>query len=374
MSVQIRSRQRFGEHDRSDGGSDTAIRERLLQMHAAPRVGADDHRRTGPGCGAFDGCHLAVADLAGQLGLQRRVRAAGPAAHPSSSSSTTSATSRTTERTGRCAFWTWRRWHGSCTITGASSRRNAGSASSTRRDPLVHVEHSRREPAGAVGVEQMPVVLQCRAASRRVDEDRGVAGHRRHDVAAPASRPRREARRGCAAHHSMTPFVRDVVGDSERIQHACRVAVGLAQPGVHHAAGEQPHVRAGGRDRRSAPEREAPHADTARRQSQPLRKRQRRRPSQQRTVAWQASRRQARCHRGVIVRSRANSSRVPSIRRPNGTPLGQAGSQPRHCTHVSMISTKSSSIGAPRHCTARIASIRPRGERASSPVARNVGQ
>ena len=39
-----------------------------------------------------------------------------------------------------------------------------------------------------------------------------------------------------------------------------------------------------------------------------------------------------------------------------------------------MISTKSSSIGAPRHCTARIASIRPRGERASSPVARNVGQ
>ena len=39
-----------------------------------------------------------------------------------------------------------------------------------------------------------------------------------------------------------------------------------------------------------------------------------------------------------------------------------------------MISTKSSSIGAPRHWTARIASIRPRGDSASSPVTRNVGQ
>ena len=57
--------------------------------------------------------------------------------------------------------------------------------------------------------------------------------------------------------------------------------------------------------------------------------------------------------------SRRAPRACPSIRRPNGTPLGQAGSQPRHCTHVSMISTKSSSIGAPRHCTARIASIRP---------------
>ena len=48
---------------------------------------------------------------------------------------------------------------------------------------------------------------------------------------------------------------------------------------------------------------------------------------------------------------------MPSINRPNGTPLGQAGSQPRHCTQVSMKRTKSSSIAAPRHCTERIASM-----------------
>ncbi len=65
---------------------------------------------------------------------------------------------------------------------------------------------------------------------------------------------------------------------------------------------------------------------------------------------------------------------MPSINLPNGTPLGHAGSHPRHCTHVSMNRTKSSSIAASRHCTERIASIRPRGESPSSPVARYVGQ
>ena len=53
---------------------------------------------------------------------------------------------------------------------------------------------------------------------------------------------------------------------------------------------------------------------------------------------------------------------------------GHAGSQPRHCTHVSMKCTKSSLAGAPSRWTERIAAIRPRGDRASSPVTRNVGQ
>jgi hypothetical protein len=39
-----------------------------------------------------------------------------------------------------------------------------------------------------------------------------------------------------------------------------------------------------------------------------------------------------------------------------------------------MKRTNSSSISAPRQCTDRIASIRPRGDSPSSPVARYVGQ
>ena len=82
----------------------------------------------------------------------------------------------------------------------------------------------------------------------------------------------------------------------------------------------------------------------------------------------------ARSQRGAVRCASANASRVPSIRCPNGTPLGHAGSQPRHCTHVSMNRTNSPSAAPPRHWTLRIASMRPRGDRPSSPVARNVGQ
>ena len=85
-------------------------------------------------------------------------------------------------------------------------------------------------------------------------------------------------------------------------------------------------------------------------------------------------RKPSRCHHGVIRPAVANAVRVCSINAPNSTLLGQAGSQPRHCTHVSMKSTNSSSIAAPSFCTPRIASMRPRGEYASSPVTRNVGQ
>ena len=60
---------------------------------------------------------------------------------------------------------------------------------------------------------------------------------------------------------------------------------------------------------------------------------------------------------------RRGTSRVPAISRPNGTPDGQAVSQPRHCTHVSMKPTNASSTGAPCS-TARIAAMRPAGEAA----------
>jgi hypothetical protein len=67
-------------------------------------------------------------------------------------------------------------------------------------------------------------------------------------------------------------------------------------------------------------------------------------------------------------------ARVDSISRPKGTLDGQAVSQPRHCTHVSIESTNDWSTAKSCHCTWRIAEMRPRGERDSSPVTRYVGQ
>jgi hypothetical protein len=48
------------------------------EVKRAARVCAGDHLRPG----TLDGCELALANLAGQLGLQRRVGPAGPAAQP----------------------------------------------------------------------------------------------------------------------------------------------------------------------------------------------------------------------------------------------------------------------------------------------------
>jgi hypothetical protein len=71
----------------------------------------------------------------------------------------------------------------------------------------------------------------------------------------------------------------------------------------------------------------------------------------------------------------ARAARVPSMRCPNGTPEGQAGSQPRHCTQVSTAWAKdASSIATSPPSTRRMAPMRPRGDSASSPVTRHVGQ
>ena len=73
-------------------------------------------------------------------------------------------------------------------------------------------------------------------------------------------------------------------------------------------------------------------------------------------------------------RSRGRFALVSSIRWPNGTPDGQAVSQPRHWTQVAIERRNAPSISAPSHCTWRMAAIRPRGDSASSPVTRYVGQ
>ena len=171
---------------------------------------------------------------------------------------------------------------------------------------------------------------------------------------------------------------RDPERGAGRLDDGRRRPVGVAHPGVHHAAGVEPH----GVGSRAAPTarpagRGAAADGPARLASGRGAAAGRRRAASSRRAAPDAAR---------ARRSRPAASAAPcGARRPaprgcppsggrTGTPLGHAGSQPRHWMHVSMNRTKSPSAGASRHCTARIASMRPRGDSASSPVTRNVGQ
>ncbi len=77
---------------------------------------------------------------------------------------------------------------------------------------------------------------------------------------------------------------------------------------------------------------------------------------------------------GVIRPSSARVSLTCSMRWPYGTEDGQAGSQPRHWTHVSKASRTASVTAASWYCTCRMSMIRPRGDLVSSPVTRYVGQ
>ena len=128
---------------------------------------------------------------------------------------------------------------------GAPSGRGAG-GTGPARSPAAERRRSRRAGRDAarstrgrrtrgprtprlVGAEQVAVVLQRRAASGRVDEDRGVTRHRRHHAQRQPT-PRRGVRRGCAAHHSTLP-TRDGVGHAEGASStspccgACRAAM-----------------------------------------------------------------------------------------------------------------------------------------------------
>ena len=68
-------------------------------------------------------------------------------------------------------------------------------------------------------------------------------------------------------------------------------------------------------------------------------------------------------------RRSAMAALVPPISSPNGTPAGQADSQPRHWMQVSIDSNHSlSSVYSPDSAS-RMRAIRPLGERRSSPVA-----
>ncbi len=152
------------------------------------------------------------------------------------------------------------------------------------------------------------------------------------------------------------------------------VAVRLALPSIHHTTGEQPHVGAG--RLRPAPPGAAGVAGTrdVRDETESLPDGDRCRTGEQHPMARQHAESESLPPRGDPPRRSASVVRVCSINEPNCTPLGHAVSHPRHCTQVSTKSMNSSSIASSPLSTARIASMRPRGEYFSSPVTRNVGQ
>ena len=168
-----------------------------------------------------------------------------------------------TVRTKPCACCTWRRWHGSCTTSTASVSRSGERR--LRGEPFREVLHTGRERDGLGGAEQAAVVLHRRAATRAVDDDGSVAGHRADHAAResprlgdpPGVRVERATAVGAGSgeHGARTGGAHD--GE--------RGAVHVALPRVHHAPGEQHGVavarrRAAARaaiaaDRRGSPKR-----------------------------------------------------------------------------------------------------------------------
>ena len=290
-----------------------------------------------------------------------------------------------TVRTAWWARWTWRRWHGSCTATGRAiavvgrRRQPLGALG----QPLVDVAHPAPKASRLGGAEQVAVVLEHRPAAGGVDQDRRVTGERRHGALAPAPGRRTAARRGARSapqQAASPPGQRDP--GAGRLDHPLDVGVDVAHPGVHHAAGEQPHVaarraQAGGPAHRhpvrqaqpAATGAGAPAAGAGPAPSE-------RRPRQQEPVVRKGAKSEA--HQRFLPRDRSPGPPFPrpglalvaSIRWPKGTPDGQAVSQPRHCTQVLDRAHERVVGSAPSHCTWRMAAIRPRGDSASSPVTR----
>ena len=146
--------------------------------------------------------------------------------------------------------------------------------------PLVDVEDPRAEPRRSIGAHQMPVVLQRRATAGRIDQDRRLAGHRRHhplgqpgclgleagvDVQRPATRPT-GARQGDAG--------------ARRLDQPLGRRVDRPQPGIHDAPGEEPDVGAR-RGERLAAHRQRRQAQALRHQPRSLGQGERARAGQQ---------------------------------------------------------------------------------------------
>ena len=191
---------------RSGADPHAALGERRCEVHAAPGLALTTSRRSRSSDGPVDRQQLAFADRAGELGLQRRVGAAGATAQPvvveldHVGDARRHGSHRQVRLSARAA--------GGTDPARSPARRAASAAGSRSRRGAIHSWMSNTRAANVarlVGAEQMAVVLQRCAAPGGVDEDRGVAGHRRHRPPRQLRPPRRGARRARAAHHSTHP-------------------------------------------------------------------------------------------------------------------------------------------------------------------------
>ena len=175
-----------------------------------------------------------------------------------------------------------------------------------RRQPLVDVQDPCAEVGGVGGAEQRAVLLERRTAPGGVDQDRGVARHRRHRalgaparlVVPPGVMGERPAARAAT------------VGDRERRprrrDQRRRAVVRGTLPGVHHAAGEEPHVGPGGGEPRGASHRQPCEPEALRHETHALGHGEHRRPAEDHAVPSERTqpeplppRQRARCDRGT---------------------------------------------------------------------------
>ena len=214
-------------------------------------------------------------------------------------------------------------------MTGSAVTRRDGQAIEAGRQPLVDVEHTSREGVRLLRPEEPPVVLHraphpaaltrigaspASTAPTRVAQAGGLVVQAGMDVEGAAAGARR-------------PW--DGERCSDGVHRRGGVAMRLAHPGIHHAAGEQPHVVARRGERTATAQREPAEPGTRRHQPQSLRQRQHGRPGEQRTVVaehGQPSPQPAR--RGAVLGGERRSASIPSggrTARRSGTPARSRG-------------------------------------------------
>ena len=123
-----------------------------------------------------------------------------------------------------------------------------------QRQPLVDIEHTRRERLGLGRAEEMPVVLESRTTARRVDEHRSITRHRGHDLSRQGASAIDQAGVHVEGAAAVAAPLRQSDAHAYSLQDVDHRLVHGPLPSVHHAAGEQPDVGAGRRHPR-APER-----------------------------------------------------------------------------------------------------------------------
>ena len=195
---------------------------------------------------------LRVAHVAGERRLQRRVGAAGTAAQ---------ALVVELDDVGDLAEHGPHRFVGPLHVAQVarvlddhrSERRRRAAAGGRGGRPATRGRRppGPRRPAAVGCPEEVAVVLERGAAPGRVDDDRRVAGHRLDRALGQAAGSRPSPAWLCRApQHAVG---RDPERGAGRLDDGRRRPVRVAHPGVHHAAGVEPHGVGAGRRRRLDP-------------------------------------------------------------------------------------------------------------------------